>query len=150
MRTEKTLIRRGGCPAWFEPPLGAQVILLVLSCCGSFSYFGIHWPSLSMLRKKKGFYRPKEGETKIFLRVAPENYFHGTEFLQIISSFYNFRTSKFWSETSFEGIKFEQISASVWKNLYLSTWALINSANFWSVCQVLSILQLCLRYIHYR
>ena len=42
MRTAKTLIRRGGCPAWFESSLGAQVILLVLSCCGSFSYFGIH------------------------------------------------------------------------------------------------------------
>ena len=35
-RTAKTLIRLGGCPGWSESSLGAQVILLVLSCCCSF------------------------------------------------------------------------------------------------------------------
>ena len=35
MRTAKALIRLGGCPSWSESSLGAQVILLVLSCCGS-------------------------------------------------------------------------------------------------------------------
>ena len=29
------LIKLGGCPGWSESSLGAQVILLVLSCCGS-------------------------------------------------------------------------------------------------------------------
>ena len=32
MRTAKTLIRLGGCPGWSESSLGAQVVLLVLSC----------------------------------------------------------------------------------------------------------------------
>ena len=36
MRTGKTQIRLGGCPGWSESSLGAQVILLVLSCCGSY------------------------------------------------------------------------------------------------------------------
>ena len=36
MRTAKTLIRLGGCLGWSESSLGAQVILLVLSCGGSF------------------------------------------------------------------------------------------------------------------
>ena len=36
MRTVKTLIRLGRCPVWSESSLGAHVILLVLSCCGSF------------------------------------------------------------------------------------------------------------------
>ena len=31
----KILIRLGGCPGWYESLLGAQAILLVLSCCGS-------------------------------------------------------------------------------------------------------------------
>ena len=31
----KTLIRLGGCPGWSESSLGAKIILLVLSCCGS-------------------------------------------------------------------------------------------------------------------
>ena len=35
MRTAKTLTRLGGCPGWSESSLGAQVILLVLSCGGS-------------------------------------------------------------------------------------------------------------------
>ena len=35
MRTWKTLIRLGGCPSWSESSLGAHVILLVLSCAGS-------------------------------------------------------------------------------------------------------------------
>ena len=39
MRTDKTLIRLGGCPGWSESSLGVQVILLVLSCCGSFNRF---------------------------------------------------------------------------------------------------------------
>ena len=36
MQTGKTLIRLDGCPGWSESSLGAQVILLVLSCCDSF------------------------------------------------------------------------------------------------------------------
>ena len=36
MRTAKTLIRLGRCPGCSESSLGAQVILLVLSCGGSF------------------------------------------------------------------------------------------------------------------
>ena len=35
-RTAKALIRLGSCPDWSESSLGAQVILLVLSCCGSY------------------------------------------------------------------------------------------------------------------
>ena len=35
MRIAKTLIRLGGWPGWSESSLGAQVILLVLSCCSS-------------------------------------------------------------------------------------------------------------------
>ena len=35
MRTAKSLITLGGCPGLFESSLGAHVILLVLSCCGS-------------------------------------------------------------------------------------------------------------------
>ena len=34
MRTAKAPIIRCGCPAWSESLLGAQAILLVLSCCG--------------------------------------------------------------------------------------------------------------------
>ena len=34
-RTALTLIRLGGCPGWSESSLGAQIILLVLSCRGS-------------------------------------------------------------------------------------------------------------------
>ena len=34
-RTALTLIRLGECPGWSESSLGAQIILLVLSCCGS-------------------------------------------------------------------------------------------------------------------
>ena len=34
-RTAKTLTRLGSCPGWSESSLGAQVILFVLSCCGS-------------------------------------------------------------------------------------------------------------------
>ena len=36
MQTAKTLIRLGGCPGSSESSLGAHVILLVLSCCGSY------------------------------------------------------------------------------------------------------------------
>ena len=35
-RTAKTLIRLGWCPGWSESSLGAQVILLVLSCGSSY------------------------------------------------------------------------------------------------------------------
>ena len=35
MWTEKSLFRLGGCPGWSESSLGAQIILLVLSCCVS-------------------------------------------------------------------------------------------------------------------
>ena len=35
-RTAKTLIRLGWCPGWSDSSLGAQVILLVLSCSGSY------------------------------------------------------------------------------------------------------------------
>ena len=34
-RTAKTLLRLGGYPGWSEYSLGAQVISLVLTCCGS-------------------------------------------------------------------------------------------------------------------
>ena len=34
--TAKNLIWLGGCPGWYESSLGAHIILLVLSCCGSF------------------------------------------------------------------------------------------------------------------
>ena len=37
MRTARTLIRLGGCPVWSESSLAAHVILLVLSCTGSFT-----------------------------------------------------------------------------------------------------------------
>ena len=36
MRTAKSLIKLGGCPGCSETSLGAQVIVLVLSCCGTF------------------------------------------------------------------------------------------------------------------
>ena len=36
MQTAKTLIRLGGCPDGSGPSLGAQVILFVLSCGGSY------------------------------------------------------------------------------------------------------------------
>ena len=38
MQTVKTLIRLSGCPGWPEFSLGAQVILLVLSCSNSFAF----------------------------------------------------------------------------------------------------------------
>ena len=39
-RTVKTLIRLGGCLGWSESSLGAQVLLLVLSClCSYYHYF---------------------------------------------------------------------------------------------------------------
>ena len=37
MRTAKTLVRLGGCPGLSESSLGAHVILLVLSCGGSYN-----------------------------------------------------------------------------------------------------------------
>ena len=36
--TAKTTIRLGRCPGWSESSLGAQVSLLVLSCCRSFFF----------------------------------------------------------------------------------------------------------------
>ena len=40
LSTQRRLIRLGRCPGWSESLLCAQVILLVLSCCGSiFLYF---------------------------------------------------------------------------------------------------------------
>ena len=35
LSSQRTLIRLGRCPGWSESSLGAQTILLVLSCCGS-------------------------------------------------------------------------------------------------------------------
>ena len=35
LRAQRRLVRSGGCPNWSESSLGAQVILLVLSCSGS-------------------------------------------------------------------------------------------------------------------
>ena len=35
LSVQRRLIRLGGCPGWSEYSLGAQVNLLVLSCCGS-------------------------------------------------------------------------------------------------------------------
>ena len=40
MRTVKTVIRLGGCPGWSKSLLGAQIILLVFSQCGS-NYIGL-------------------------------------------------------------------------------------------------------------
>ena len=40
-RTAKTLIRLGGCPGWSESSLAAQVIVLVLLCCGSFVFIRV-------------------------------------------------------------------------------------------------------------
>ena len=37
MQTGKTLIRLGGYPGWSDSSLGAQVIYLVLSCCGPYT-----------------------------------------------------------------------------------------------------------------
>ena len=42
MRTTKTLISLGGCPGWSESLLGAQVILLVLSCAVSNEFFQLY------------------------------------------------------------------------------------------------------------
>ena len=36
---KRRLIRLGGCPGWSESLLGAQVILLVLSCAGSYEWW---------------------------------------------------------------------------------------------------------------
>ena len=54
--TAKTLTRLGGCPSWSESLLGAQVILLVLSCCGSNDFDScsahvnvrVHFPSIEL------------------------------------------------------------------------------------------------------
>ena len=43
LSTMKTIIRPGKCPGWSESSLGAQVILLILSCSGSlFSWLLCH------------------------------------------------------------------------------------------------------------
>ena len=34
LSAQQRLIRLGGCPDWSESSLGAQVVLLILSCCG--------------------------------------------------------------------------------------------------------------------
>ena len=54
MRTAKTLIRLGGCPGWSESLLGAHVILLVKSCCGSF-YNHAFWNKYVLTRKNSWF-----------------------------------------------------------------------------------------------
>ena len=36
---QRTLIRLGGCPGWSESSLGAQSLLLVFSCSGSYANF---------------------------------------------------------------------------------------------------------------
>ena len=36
LSAQRRLIRLGGCPGWSESSLGAQAMLLVLSCCGSY------------------------------------------------------------------------------------------------------------------
>ena len=48
-RTTKTLIRVVGCQGRYEPSLGARVILLVLSCSGSFINFITEGDSTSYL-----------------------------------------------------------------------------------------------------
>ena len=50
----RLLIRLVGCPGWSESSLGAQVILLVLSCCDSFSLLksSIHIQCRKTLRLK--------------------------------------------------------------------------------------------------
>ena len=51
--TAKTLIRLGGCPGWSESSLGAKVILLVLSCDGSYHA----WIFLNLLSSFKGNFK---------------------------------------------------------------------------------------------
>ena len=46
--TAKTLIKLGGCPGWSESSLGMQVILLGLSCCGSYLH-------ISKVRQQRNF-----------------------------------------------------------------------------------------------
>ena len=83
-RTANTLIRLGGCPGWYESSLGAQVILLVLSCDGSnerwFSHFidaltgSGHRDLAKLVMKKRQQRMPsnqKCSETKIDLEVEP-------------------------------------------------------------------------------
>ena len=48
LRTQGRLIRLGRCPGWSESLLATQIILLVLSCCGSLIilhlfFFSIAW-----------------------------------------------------------------------------------------------------------
>ena len=61
MQTAKTLIRLGGCPGWFESSLDAQVILLILSCCGADGFFPVHvlWRQLlySVMQVKSGLWQ---------------------------------------------------------------------------------------------
>ena len=45
--TVKTLIRLGRCPVWSESLLGTQIILLVLSCSGSFIFSSISEQSIT-------------------------------------------------------------------------------------------------------
>ena len=49
VRTAKTLIRLGRFPGWSESSLGAQVILLVLSCGGSFQIFTVDFAVSQLL-----------------------------------------------------------------------------------------------------
>ena len=44
-RTAKTLIQMGRCPGWSESSLGTHVILLVLSCGGSYNLVWPKYPS---------------------------------------------------------------------------------------------------------
>ena len=52
----KTLIRLGRCPVWLESSLGTQVILLVMSCSGSFVYMIWRLCIPNMKEWKKGQY----------------------------------------------------------------------------------------------
>ena len=53
--TAKTLIRLGACPGWFESLLGAQIILLVLSCNSSdfMRIFSIYRKLIKKLKEKE-------------------------------------------------------------------------------------------------
>ena len=54
-RTVKTLTGLGGCPGWSESSLGAQVILLAMSCFGSFVILLDHSENINNTKIIKSF-----------------------------------------------------------------------------------------------
>ena len=43
LSAQRRPVRLGRCPGWSESSLGSHAILLVLSCCGSYSVDHVHW-----------------------------------------------------------------------------------------------------------